>query len=143
MNFQGLSEAQQKRIETAINEVPFGNLLGIRLDAVAPGQATMTLPVCDELRQNNLVVHGGALAALIDSTAAFAVIPLLKDDETTTTVDLTVSYLRPIVKGEAKATARVLRAGSRIINISAEIVDDEGNLAATALTTFIKLRKFS
>jgi uncharacterized protein (TIGR00369 family) len=139
----GLSEAQQRRVETAINEVPFGNLLGIRLDSVAPGLATMTLPVRDELRQNNRVVHGGAIAALVDSTAAFAVIPLLKENETTTTVDLTISYLRPLVKGEAKATARVLREGSRIINISAEILDDEGNLAATALTTFIKLQKFS
>ena len=143
MNCSGLSEAQQNRIERSINEVPFGTLLGIRLDSVAPGVATMTLPIRDDLRQNNRVVHGGAIAALIDSTAAFAVIPLLKEDETTTTVDLTISYLRPLVDGEAKATAKVLREGSRIINISAEIVDDEGNLAATALMTFIKLRKFS
>ena len=143
MNCSGLSEAQKNRIERAINEVPFGKLLGIRLDSVAPGVATMTLPIRDDLRQNNQVVHGGAVAALVDSTAAFAVIPLLKEDETTTTVDLTISYLRPLVNGEAKATAKVLREGSRIINISAEILDDEGNLAATALMTFIKLRKFS
>jgi acyl-CoA thioesterase len=143
MKISGLTEAQQKRIERSIKEVPFGSLLGIRLDSVEPGIATMSLPVRDELRQNNRVVHGGALAALVDSAAAFAVIPLLKDDETTTTVDLTISYLRPIVTGEAKATARVLRAGSRIINISAEIVDHEGTLAATALTTFIRLQKFS
>ena len=143
MKISGLTEAQQKRIERSIKEVPFGSLLGIRLDSVEPGIATMSLPVRDELRQNNRVVHGGALAALVDSAAAFAVIPLLKDDETTTTVDLTISYLRPIVTGEARATARVLRAGSRIINISAEIVDYEGNLAATALTTFIRLQKFS
>ena len=143
MKISGLSEAQQERIERSIKEVPFGNLLGIRLDSVEPGTATMSLPVRDELKQNNRVVHGGAIAALVDSAAAFAVIPLLKEDETTTTVDLTISYLRPIVSGEAKATARVLRAGSRIINISAEIVDQEGNLAATALTTFIRLQKFS
>ena len=143
MNCLGLSEAQRQRIERSINEVPFGTLLGIRLDSVAPGVATMTLPIRDDLRQNNRVVHGGAVAALVDSTAAFAVIPLLKEDETTTTVDLTISYLRPLVSGEAKATAKVLREGSRIINISGEILDDEGNLAATALITFIKLRKFS
>ena len=87
--------------------------MGIKLEAAEPGQASMSLAVRDELRQNNGVVHGRAMAALIDSAAAFAVIPLLDEDETATTVDLTISYLRPLTKGVASASAKVLRGGSR------------------------------
>jgi uncharacterized protein (TIGR00369 family) len=141
MNYQGLSEVQQRRIEAAVQDLPFGALLGIQLDEVRPGLASMSLNVRDELRQNNSVVHGGAIAALIDSAAAFAVIPLLNDDETATTVDLTISYLRPLVSGTVRATARVLRGGSRIVVLSAEVLDEAGNLAATGLTTYLRLTK--
>jgi uncharacterized protein (TIGR00369 family) len=141
MNLTGLSERQRERIEQSIRNLPFGDLVGIELDAVEPGLATMALTVRDELRQNNGVVHGGAIATLIDSTAAFAIIPLLRDDETTTTVDLTISYIRPLRSGVARASARVLREGSRIIVLSAEVLDEGGNLTATGLTTYLRLSK--
>ena len=141
MNVSALSERQRERIEQAIRNVPFGDLVGIQLDTVEPGLATMALTVRDELRQNNGVVHGGAIATLIDSAAAFAIIPLLRDDETTTTVDLTISYIRPLRSGVAHASARVLRQGSRIIVLSAEVLDEDGNLAATGLTTYLRLSK--
>jgi len=141
MNVSGLSERQRERIEQSIRNVPFGDLVGLQLDAVEPGLATMALTIRDELLQNNGVVHGGAIATLIDSAAAFAIIPLLRDDETTTTVDLTISYIRPLRSGVAHASARVLREGSRIIVLSAEVLDESGNLAATGLTTSLRLSK--
>lgn len=141
MNFDRLSKVQRTRIEAAIQNVPFGTLVGIQLEAVEPGLASMSLPVRNELKQNNGVVHGGAIATLIDSVAAFAVIPLLNENETATTIDLTISYLRPLTGGIATARARVLREGSRVIAISAEVIDEAGNLAATGLTTYLRLTK--
>jgi uncharacterized protein (TIGR00369 family) len=141
MNYQELSESQQKRIEAAIQNVPFASLLGMQVESVEPGAASMTLQIRDDLRQNNGVVHGGAIATLIDSVAAFAVIPLLAPDETATTVDLTITYIRPLVSGTATASARVLREGRKIIALSAEVLDESGNLAATALTTYFRLTK--
>jgi uncharacterized protein (TIGR00369 family) len=72
---------------------------------------------------------------------AFAILPLLKDDQLTTTVDLTTSYLRPLTNGKISATARVIREGGRIVVLSAELHDDQGNLSATALSTYIKLTR--
>jgi len=141
MNLDQLSDAQRRRIEEATKNVPFADLLGLKLDSVEPGSATMSLPVGEELKQNNRVVHGGAIASLIDSAAAYAVIPLLNQNETATTIDLTVSYVRPLRIGVATASAKVLRAGGRIIVISAEVLDNDGNLAATGLTTYLRLSK--
>ena len=141
MNLDQLSDAQRRRIEEATKNVPFADLLGLKLDSVEPGSATMSLPVREELKQNNRVVHGGAIASLIDSAAAYAVIPLLNQNETATTIDLTVSYVRPLRIGVATASAKVLRAGGRIIVISAEVLDNDGNLAATGLTTYLRLSK--
>jgi len=141
MKFSGLSEYQEQRVQTALQNVHFARLLGIELESAEPGSATMTLQVREELLQNNRVVHGGAIASLIDSVTAFAVIPLLKEDETATTVDLTITYVRPLTEGVVRSTAKVLRAGNRIVALSAEVFDHEGNLAATALTTYLRMTK--
>ncbi len=133
-----LTEAQQRRIARALETVPFARLLGIELESVEPGRSVMTLQIREELKQNNAVVHGGAIASLIDTSTAFAILTLLAENERTTTVDLTISYIRPLVTGVAQCSARVLRAGGKIIVVSAEVLDQAGNLAATALSTYLR-----
>ena len=134
-----LTEAQRKRIAEALSAVAFAKLLGIKLDSIEPGEATLSLQIRDDFKQNAGVVHGGVIASLIDSATAFAILPLLKPDERSTTVDLTISYLRPLIAGSMVAHAKVLRAGQRLIAVSAELRDDGGNLAATALSTYMRL----
>lgn len=134
-----LTAAQRERIEKALDAVPFARLIGIKLESVEPGAAVLSMEVRDELRQNHGVVHGGAIASLIDSSTAFAIIPLLAENVRTTTVNLTIHYLRPLLQGTARASARVLRAGRRVITVSAELFDHEEKLAATALSTYLRL----
>jgi acyl-CoA thioesterase len=128
-----------KRIERAIESVPYARLLGIELEKVVPGEAILTLAIRPELSQNHGVVHGGAIASLIDTATAFAILTLLEPEERVTTVDLTISYLRPGLQGRLRATARVLRQGRRLLNTSAEVTNEGGTLLATALSTYIKL----
>ena len=45
--------------------------------------------------RNNGIAHGGAIATLIDSAMAIAIMALLAENERTVTVDLTIHYLRP------------------------------------------------
>jgi uncharacterized protein (TIGR00369 family) len=113
--------------------------LGIELDEISNGIATLGFDIRKELTQNHGVVHGGAIASLIDSATAFAIISLLAPKEKVTTVDLTISYLRPLTKGRVTAVAKVVRAGRRLFVVSADVRDSAGKLAATALSTYIKL----
>ena len=138
-NSAGLTAAQKRRIQKAVKSVPYARLLGFELDEVSPGAATLGLEIRKDLMQNHGVVHGGAIASLIDTATAFAIIPLLTPEEKVTTVDLAISYLRPITKGRVTATARVVRAGRRLLVVSAEVKGEDGKLAATALSTYIKL----
>jgi uncharacterized protein (TIGR00369 family) len=134
-----LTAGQRKRIQEAHRNVAFAKLLGIELEAVDTGVATLGLAVTNDLKQNSGVVHGGAIASLIDTATAFAIMTVLADDERTTTVDLTISYLRPLLEGRARAMAKVIRNGRRLVVASAEVMDNAGNLLATALTTYIKI----
>lgn len=134
-----LTEAQRQRVERALDSVPFARLLGIQLESVVAGHAVLSLPVRDDHKQNHGVVHGGAIASLIDSAMAFAIIPLLAEKERTTTVDLTIHYLHPLTEGVAKTSARVVRAGRRIVVVSAEVFDHKERLVATAVSTYLRL----
>jgi len=139
MNTPDLSDYQRRRVEAAREAVPFLKLLGVEVESVAPGTATLLLPVREEIKRNDGIVHGGAIASVIDSAFAFAIIPLLGDNERTTTVDLTVHYLRPLSGGVSKTVARVVRFGRRVITVSAELFDENGKLAATALSTYLRI----
>ena len=79
-------------------------------------------------------------ASLIDTVMAFAVATYLEAGENSVTIDLTVHYLRPLYRGEITARAKVLRAGKRIVTASAEVFDETGELAATALSTYNKIK---
>lgn len=134
-----LTSAQRARIRKALANVPYAKFLGIKLDQVAVGTAVLSLRVREELKQNRGVVHGGAIASLIDSATAFAIITILEPHESVTTVDLTISYLRPVSTGRMTASSKVIRAGRRMIAVSADVHDSRRTLVATSLSTYIRL----
>lgn len=139
MNTPDLSEEQRRRVEAAREGVPFLKHLGVEVESVGPGTATLLLPVRPEIMRNDGIVHGGAVASVIDSAFAFAVIPLLADNERTVTIDMTIHYMRPLSGGTSKTVARVVRFGHRIVTVSAELFDENGKLAATALSTYMRI----
>ena len=122
-----------------LDHVPFAKLLGIEVDSSEPGHAVLSMKLHGDLMRNNGIAHGGAIATLIDSAMAIAIMAQLEENERTVTVDLTIHYLRPLSEGTARASARVVRAGRRVITVSAELFDDGGKLAATAISTYLRM----
>jgi uncharacterized protein (TIGR00369 family) len=132
--------AEQKRMASeALKNAPFPRLVGLELVDLRYGEAVIKLEMRDELRQPYGLLHGGATATLIDTATAFALISQQSPDEQSTTVDLTVHYLRPHTEGRITCTAKVVRAGRRITTVSAEAVNEQGKLIATALSTYMKV----
>ena len=121
-----------------LDHVPFARLLGIEVDSVEPGHAVLSMQLRDDLMRNNGIAHGGAIATLIDSAMAIAIMALLEEGERTVTVDLTIHYLRPLSEGTTRASARVVRAGRRVITVSAELFDHNEKLSATAISTYLR-----
>lgn len=139
MSENELDEGRIARIRQAFASVPYAKLLGFELGEMRPGEANLHLDMRDELKQNQGVAHGGAVASLIDTAAAFAVVTRLEAGERVTTTDLTIHYLRPITSGRITATARIVRGGRRLIVLSVEVRNDEQVLVATAVTSYIKV----
>lgn len=133
-----LDETLVAKAREVFERVPYVKLLGMELLDISFGEARLRLKMRDELRQPYGVLHGGATASLIDTAMAYAIISCLPESERATTVDLTVHYLRPVSDGEVVCTAKVVRAGRRILTVSAECVNEAGKITATALSTYTK-----
>ncbi len=110
------------------------------MDYVARGTATLRINMRAELKQNKGLLHGGVIASLVDTAAAFAALTMLEESEQAATIDLTIHYLRSVTTGRISARANVLRAGRRLIFLDAEVLDESQTIVATALTTFARLR---
>ncbi len=134
-----VTEEQKQAAAEMIKKVPFPSLLGFELVDLKYGEAVLKLKMRDQLRQPYGTLHGGATASLIDTAMAFACVTCLSETEQSTTIDLTVHYLRPHIEGEVFCTAKVVRAGKRILTVSAEVVNEHGKIIATALSTYTKV----
>lgn len=134
-----LTADEVSRLRGAFARVPYARLLGIEIVRLARGEAILSLPVRAELTRMEGLLHGGALASLMDTASAFAVLTLLDEGTQTVTVDLTLHFLRPVTEGLVEARARVLRAGCRIVTVSIEATNTADKAIATALTTYLKL----
>ncbi|MET4699042.1 uncharacterized protein (TIGR00369 family) [Constrictibacter sp. MBR-5] len=74
-------------------------------------------------------VHGGILAALVDTTADFALAAKL--GRPYPTVDMRVDYHRGAGKGDLRARGQVVRAGGTFSTAEAFIYDTKGTLLAS------------
>ncbi len=119
--------------------IPYLNLIGMELVDVNPGEAIVRLKMRDDLRQPHGLLHGGATASLVDTAMAFALVTVLDEEEKASTIDLTIHYLRPVINETVICTAKVVKAGKRISTLSAEVVNEEGKLVATALSSYTKI----
>jgi uncharacterized protein (TIGR00369 family) len=80
------------------------------------------------------VVHGGLVCTLADTVAGCAVHSTLERGVGYTSIDINVSYLRPVTSesGVLRATGLVTKRGRRVAFATAEIVDGAGRVVATA-----------
>jgi uncharacterized protein (TIGR00369 family) len=134
-----ITPEQRAFAENALHTLPFSKLIGMRLEDLQPDFAVLSIDMRDDLRQPSGVLHGGVTATLIDTAMAFAVRTRLGLTEATATIDLTVHYLRPHTTGKFTCTAKVVRAGTRIFTVAADVHGSEGKLIATGLSTYTRV----
>jgi 1,4-dihydroxy-2-naphthoyl-CoA hydrolase len=109
-------------------------VLGIRLDEIAPEAVVGRLPFAQPLSTVGGGLHGGALMALADGTAAVCASVNGEPGALPATVDSTTHFLRPVV-GQATATARPITSSSRQVLVEVSITDESGALCVHVLQT--------
>lgn len=125
-------EYLQRIVSGEYAQVPIGDHLGFRLVAVEPGK--ITIRGRPDQRSYNLLksVHGGWTAAVLDTALALSNLTLLGADQTFTTLDIRINYLRPVTleSGEITAIGTVIQSGRKVAYCEARMLDERGKLLA-------------
>lgn len=123
---------------------PAATLLGWTLLAVDPDAGTIRVQF--EARKEFLnpagFVQGGLLAAMLDDTMGPALVATLGKGEFAPTLDLRVSFLRPVQMGRIVGDGRVVHRGGSIAFLAGELRGADGALVATGTAT-AKLQRIS
>ncbi len=118
---------------------PFVGRLGARLAALEPDRAVLALPFSPELATMGDVVHGGAIAALIDTAgmvAAWADPETVPESTAGATVSMSVDYVAAARGVDLEATARVIRRGRSLCFCEVDVLGPGEVLVAQGLVTY-------
>jgi uncharacterized protein (TIGR00369 family) len=121
-----------KELQEMIDASPFGKFSGYEVVKACPEgkKLVMTMPLRPEFERlpGSGQVHGGPIAALIDSAGCYALIMIL--ESAVPTISFSTEYLRPAMNTHLTATATVRKLGRSIGVVDIEITSDDEKLVA-------------
>jgi uncharacterized protein (TIGR00369 family) len=128
--------------EGSLPPPPIMATLGFSGLTVGPGWARFTFEPGEHHYNPIGSVHGGVAATLLDSALGCAVHSTLEARVGYTTVDLQVSFVRPLTSssGVVRCEGRIIHAGGRVATAEARITDADERLYAHGTATCLILR---
>ncbi len=118
---KGLRESFQLDSAWKTKRPPISTLLGMRLVRYGGGRATMAMNTSSRFHNPMGTVHGGIITDLADAAMGIALISTLGKDESFTTLELKMNFLRPVFRGRLTAEGRVLHRGRTIALVEAVV----------------------
>jgi uncharacterized protein (TIGR00369 family) len=120
----------------------FPGQVGIQLEEVRRDYARMRLPFRSVLNQPAGVVHGGAIATLIDTVVVPAIASGYEEPHRYLTIDMQIQYMSAVIGEDAVAEGWVTKRGRSTVFCRVEVLTAKAGLVATG-TLVYKVSKIS
>ena len=134
-----LIRSEPERFRELANASPYYRLLGMEVLECREGYARFRLPFKGELKQLAGVVHGGAIASVVDSAGAIAVLATAQNSAGVATAEMKLNFITPTSANDLFAEAHVVHCGSTLAVTDVEVKDTSGVLVAKGLATYVLL----
>ena len=128
--------AQWRNFGTWPDHTFFPKVVGLVLDELRVDYARMSLPYRPELNQPHGIVHGGAIATLIDSVVVPAIGAVYAQDVIYSTIDMQIRYMSAVREQDVVAEGIVTKRGRSIVFCDAEVYLPDGTIAAQGTLTY-------
>jgi uncharacterized protein (TIGR00369 family) len=131
-------EAMRAIRDGILPEPPMARLIDFRLRVAEPGRIVMELEPHESLENTIGLLHGATAAALLDTAMGCAVTTMLPAGQGSVTLDLKLTYLRPlsVKSGAIAAEGKLIKLGRQTSYAEGFVRDGAGNLAVHATATF-------
>lgn len=115
------------RIRASFARQSLMETLGASVLRVGAGEVDLTAPILPGARQQHGAGHAGLTFALADTAAGYAALTLLPEGREVMTAEGKINLMSPALGDRLIARGRVVRAGRRLIVVTAEVVARQGD----------------
>jgi uncharacterized protein (TIGR00369 family) len=114
--------------------IPYCRHLGVRAQ-VTDGALTLVMPFAPHLVGNTMLpaLHGGVIGSLLETAAIAQLLWEAGSAGLPKPVDINIDYLRTARAVESFARARIAKQGRRVVNVHAEMWQDDETKPVAAL----------
>jgi uncharacterized protein (TIGR00369 family) len=130
----------ERQLKGEVPPPPIARLIGFELTSIKPGEAVVEFEATEAHSNPMGTLHGGVLCDIADAAMGLAYAANLGEEETFTTLELKINFLKPIWKARLRAIGRVVRQGRTVGLVECDVTDDKGSLVARASSTCMTLR---
>jgi uncharacterized protein (TIGR00369 family) len=131
----GLKERLRAVSEGRAEPPPIMATFGMKIVQFSVGEVTLTMKVDERYHNPMGTLHGGIMTDLADASMGVATMSTLAKDETFTTLELKMNFLRPVQDGWLTSEAKVLHRGKRIALVEAVVKDSKKKQIARGIAT--------
>jgi len=125
-----------RKLENMMHSAPFVKLTGAKA-SIGDGEATITLPVREDLHHAAGALHGALYFLALDNAAFFAVNSLVEDVFVLTT-SFTTYLTRPVSDGVVRAVGKVVHQNKSQFIAESVLYDSNDNEIARANGVFVR-----
>jgi uncharacterized protein (TIGR00369 family) len=122
------------------SRVPIAELIGFRVEEAGGGRAMASLDAGPQHANPMGTLHGGVLCDVADAAMGVAFATTLEDGESFTTMNLHITFFRPVWEARLRAEARVVNRGRTAGYVECDVTDQDGRRIAKAHSTCYVLR---
>ena len=124
----------------ALTFAPVADLIGFQLIEKADGRAVVAFQPGTRHSNPMGTLHGGVICDIADAAMGAAYSTTLQDDETFTTLEIKINFLKPVWRSPLRAEGWVVKGGRTIGMAECDVYDEGGSLVARATSTCMTLR---
>ncbi|MHA1915753.1 MAG: PaaI family thioesterase [Promethearchaeota archaeon] len=114
---------------------PFGDLIGLEFTKLEKGHSQCKLKITPQLLNPHKVLHGAVSYALADTGMGAALYSSLEEGQLCATVEIKITYFKPVTTGTLVCETKVINKGKRISTLESKITNNE-RLVSKAYGTF-------
>ena len=135
-----MAQSSANEPEAVLTFAPVADLIGFHLLERGDGRAVVTFQPTTRHSNPMGTLHGGVICDIADAAMGAAYGTTLQDDETFTTLEIKINFLKPVWRSPLRAEGWVVKAGRTIGMAECDVYDESGSLVARATSTCMTLR---
>ena len=124
-----------ERASNIFNNQEFLSFTDMKLESIEEKKAIISCENKKQLSQGLGYMHGGMVAAILDTAGGFAAFTVVPSNCHIVTSELKINYMRPVISKKVFGIGEVISQGKKLIVVEATLKDENDNMLAKMMAT--------